>query len=68
MTVSQPFVNRTATREPAMSLCVNDRRNRLRVPSSLDLSPEIDLKAPRRAERDRLSFGFRAGGVILVPE
>ena len=50
MTVSQPFVNPTNTRESAMSLCVNARRNRLRVPSSLDLSSEIDLIASRPKE------------------
>ena len=44
-----------------MSICVNDRRNRLRVLSSLNLPPEIDLMAPRRTERDRFSFGYRRG-------
>ena len=46
-----------------MSLCVNDRRNRLRVLSSLNLSPEIDLMAPRRTERDR--FSLDTAGAVL---
>ena len=61
MTVSQPSVKPTNTREPAMSLCGNARRNYLRVPSSLDLSSEIDLIASRRDERQRFSVRFRAG-------
>ena len=50
-----------------MSLCVNDRRNHLHVPSSLDLSPEIDLMAPRRAQRNRFSIGFRGGALYWRP-
>jgi hypothetical protein len=46
-----------------MSHCVNDRRNRFRVLSSLNLPPEIDLMAPRRTERDRSSLDA-AGGVL----
>jgi len=51
-----------------MSLCLNDRRNRVHLPSNLDLSSEIDLMAPRQAEREGFSLGFRHGGVLLVPE
>ena len=35
-----------------MSLCVNARRNRLRVLSSLDLWSEFDLIASRRALKE----------------
>ena len=44
-----------------MSLCLNDRRNRVHLPSNLDLSSEIDLMAPRQAEREGFSLGFRHG-------
>ena len=57
----------TNTRQSVMSLCLNAHRNRLRVPSSLDLSSAIDLIASRQAKRERFSLGFR-GGVILVAE
>ena len=33
-----------------MSLCLNDRQSRLRVPSSIDLLPEIDRITSRQAE------------------
>jgi len=42
-----------------MSLCLNDRQNRLGAPSSLDLSSEIDRMAPRQAKREGFSLGFR---------
>ena len=51
-----------------MSLGLDDCRNHLRAPSSLDLSSEIDLMASCQAKRERFSLGFRGGGVILVPE
>ena len=46
MTVSQPFVSPTNSWEPAMSLCLNDRRNRIHLPSNLDLSSEIVPERP----------------------
>ena len=45
-----------------MSLCLNDRRNRVHLPSNLDLSSEIDLMAERQAERE----GFRLDSVMIV--
>ena len=50
-----------------MSLCLNDRRNRVHLPSNLNLSSEIDLMAQRQAERGG-SLGLRHEGVILLPE
>ena len=64
----QPFFNPTNTREPAMSLCLNDRRNRVHLPSNLDLSSEINLMVQRQAEREGFSTGFPHEGVILMPE
>ena len=49
-----------------MLLCVNARRNRLRVPSSLDLWSEIDLIASRRVQRNGLSLRFHDKSVTLV--
>ena len=68
MTVSQPFVSPTNTQVPAMSLCLNDRRNRVFLPSNLDLALEIDLVAQRQAEGEEFCLGFSHGGVMLVPE
>jgi hypothetical protein len=41
-----------------MSRCLNAHRDRLRVPSNLDLSSEFDLIASHPAERTRFSIGF----------
>lgn len=41
--------------------------NCLRVPSSLDLSPEIDLMHLPQPDGDQISHEFRAWGVIMVP-
>ena len=68
MTVSQPLVNPTHTREPAMSLCLNDWQTRLPVPSILDLSSAIDRMTPPQSKGKGFSLGLRGGGLILVPE
>ena len=44
-----------------MSLCLNARQNRLCVPSSLDLSSDIDRMDPCQAERERFLLGFHGG-------
>ena len=46
-----------------MSLCLNARRNHLR----LDLSSEIDLIASRRYERKRFSLGFHGRALYWCP-
>jgi len=51
-----------------MSLCLSDRRNRVHLPSNLDLSSEIDLMAQHQADREGVSLGFRDERVILAPE
>ena len=55
------------TWEPAMSLGLNACHNRLRVPSSLDLSLEFDLMDPRQVKRERFSLGFRGGTLYSYP-
>ena len=47
-----------------MSLCLNDRRNWLRVPPSLDLSPEINLIASWQAQWVTFSLPLR----VLMPK
>ena len=44
-----------------MSLCLNARRNRLRVPPSLDLSSEFDLIALWQAQWMTFLFPLRGG-------
>ena len=55
------------TREPAMSLGLNDCRSRLRVSSSLDPSSEIDRIGSYQAKRERFSLGFRGGALHWCP-
>ena len=50
-----------------MSLCLTDCRNRLGVPSSLDLSSEIDRMAPRQAEKEGFSLGFSEVALFWCP-
>ena len=45
-----------------MLVCLNDPRNRIRVPLSLDLSSEIDRITSRQAKSERFSLELRAGG------
>ena len=46
----------------AMLLYLNIRRNRLRVPLSLDLSSERDRITSRQAKREKVSLGCRGWG------
>ena len=50
-----------------MSLCLNARANRLRVPLSLGLSSEIDLMAPRQVKRERFLLVFRGDELYWCP-
>ena len=50
-----------------MSLGLNACHNRLRVPSSLDLSLEFDLMDPRQVKSERFSLGFRGGTLYSYP-
>ena len=45
-----------------MLVCLNDPRNRIRVPLSLDLLSEIDRITSRQAKSERVSLGFHGGG------
>ena len=50
-----------------MLVCLNDPRNRIRVPLSLDLLSEIDRITSRQAKSERVSLGFHGGGVYWCP-
>lgn len=62
-----PLAKPTNTRVPAISLCLNARRNHLGVRSILDLSPEFNLIASRWHERKRLSLGFHGRVLYRCP-
>ena len=50
-----------------MLVCLNDRRNRIRVPLSLDLSSEIDRITSRQAKSERFLLGFHGGALYWCP-
>ena len=50
-----------------MSLCLNARQNRRRVPSCLDPSSELDLMATHQSEREEFSLGLRGGTLYWYP-